>query len=287
MVWRITRHLFAIAATVLLGGLICATLVRFAPGFAVDEQQLDPRLSAESLRRLHESHQSEKNILQFYTGYLKRVLHGELGTSRSLGQPVSTLLHDRFPVTLRLVASGLALGWMMALGLSLTTALVRVKAYSLLAIALSGTFLCIPAAVLALLSVMLNTPGYLAIALIVFPKVFAYSRNLLEKAYSSPHIITARAKGLGGLRILFWHVLPVSAPSLLALAGVSVSIALGAAIPIEALCGLAGVGDLAWQAALGRDLPLLVNITVLVMLVTMLSNSGADVIGHAMRGQES
>ncbi len=233
MAWRITRHLLVIAAIVLIGGLICATLVRFAPGFAVDEQQL------------------------------------------------------RFPVTLRLVGSGLALGWAIALGFSLTSALVRVKAYSLLAIALSGTFLCIPAAALALLSVLLNTPGYLAIALIVFPKVFTYSRNLLEKAYSSPHIITARAKGLGDLRILVWHVLPVSAPSLLALAGVSVSIALGAAIPIEALCGLAGVGDLAWHAALGRDLPLLVNITVLVTLVTMLSNSGADVIGHALRGQES
>ncbi len=287
MVWRITRHLLAIAAIVLLGGLICATLVRFAPGFSVDEQQLDPRLSANSLRALHESHQSERNILQFYAGYMKRAMHGDLGTSRSLSQPVSALLHDRFPVTLSLVASGLALGWMIALGLSLTTVLVRVKACSVLAIAVSGAFLCIPAAVLALLSVMLNTPGYLAIALIVFPKVFTYSRNLLEKAYSSPHIITARAKGLGDLRILFWHVLPVSAPSLLALAGVSVSIALGAAIPIEALCGLAGVGDLAWQAALGRDLPLLVNITVLVTLLTMLSNSGADVISHALRGQES
>jgi peptide/nickel transport system permease protein len=279
--------MLAIVTIALLGGLICATLVRFAPGFSIDEQQLDPRLSTDSLRALHESHKSEQNILQFYVGYMKRVLHGELGTSRSLGQPVRTLLYDRFPLTLRLVASGLALGWMIALSLSLTTVLVRVKAYSLLAIALSGIFLCIPAAVLALLSVIWNTPGYLAIALIVFPKVFTYSRNLLEKAYSSPHIITARAKGLGDLRILFWHVLPVAAPPLLALAGVSVSIALGAAIPVEALCGLAGVGDLAWQAALGRDLPLLVNITVLVTLVTMLSNSGADVIGHALRGQES
>jgi len=30
-----------------------------------------------------------------------------------------------------------------------------------------------------------------------------------------------------------------------------------------------------------------VNITVLVTLLTMLSNSGADVISHALRGQES
>ena len=55
------------------------------------------------------------------------------------------------------------------------------------------------------------------------------------------------------MRVLCWHVIPVSAAPLLALAGVSVSIALGAAIPVEALCGIPGIGQLAWQAALGRD----------------------------------
>jgi len=85
---------------------------------------------------------------------------------------------------------------------------------------------------------------------------------------------------------LFWHVAPVAAPQLLALAGVSVSMAVGAAIPVEALCGLAGIGQLAWQAALARDLPLLVTITILVTLVTLLANSGADVIGHVVRSQE-
>ena len=74
---------------------------------------------------------------------------------------------------------------------------------------------------------------------------------------------------------------------LLALAGVSVSLAIGAAIPVEALCGLAGIGQLAWQAALARDLPLLMNITVLVTLVTLLANSSADVIGHVWRGQQA
>ena len=78
----------------------------------------------------------------------------------------------------------------------------------------------------------------------------------------------------------------MAAPQLLAVAGVSVSVALGAAIPVEALCGLAGVGQLAWQAALARDLPLLMNITLLVTLVTLLAHSGADVIGHMLRSQE-
>lgn len=284
---RILRHVLTLTATALLSGLLCATLVRFSPGFDVDEQQLDSRLSAESLQTLRESHASERNLVQFYLSYLNRLLHGDLGRSHSLNQPVRTLLRDRVPVTLRLVAVGLTLGWVIALSLSLTAAVLRAASFSLIAVTLSGGFLCIPAAVLALLSVLFNSPGFLAIALIVFPKVFAYSRNLLLKAYASPHVITARAKGLGRMRILLWHVLPVTAPVLLALAGVSVSVALGAAIPVEALCGIAGVGQLAWRAALGRDLPLLVNITVLVALVTLTANSLADVINHSMGYPES
>lgn len=285
---RIAGHALALVATVLLGGLLSATLVRLAPGFDVDEQELDPHLSAESVHALGAARRQENNIFHFYLSYMKRAAHGDLGTSLALGQPVRSLLRDRAPLTLRLLIFGLGLAWVAALTMALTAAWLKFAAYDLLTTLVSGTFLCIPAAVLALLSVLWNVPGSLAIALIVFPRIYRFTRNLLAKSYSLPHIITARAKGLGEARILFWHVVPGVAPQLLAVAGVSVSIAVGAAIPVEALCGLAGVGQLAWQAALARDLPLLINITILVTLVTLLANSGADVIGHMVRGgQES
>lgn len=287
MLKRIARHGLAIVATVLLGGFLSATLVRLAPGFDADEQELDPHLNSESIRALREARLEQHNIFLFYLHSLERAAHGDLGTSISLGQPVNTLLRNRAPLTMRLVGIGLLMSWTAAMALALSAAWLRTAAYDALATLVSGAFLCIPAAVLALLSVLWNVPGALAIGLIVFPQVFRYARNLLAKAYAKPHIVTARAKGLSELRILFWHVIPVAGPQLLAVAGVSVSIAIGAAIPIEALCGLAGVGQLAWQAALARDLPLLVNITVLVTLVTLLANSGADVIGHMLRGQEA
>lgn len=288
MLWRkIARHGFAIVATVLLGGLLSATLVRLAPGFDVDEAQLDPHLNSQSVQALRRARLDQHNIFRFYFHSLQSALHGDLGTSISLGQPVSTLLRDRAPVTLRLVGIGLLISWAVAMALALSAAWLRVSTYDALTTAISGTFLCIPAAVLALLSVLWNVAGALAIALIVFPRIYRYARNLLAKAYSLPHIITARAKGLSELRILFWHVVPVAAPQLLALAGVSVSLAVGAAIPVEALCGLAGVGQLAWQAALARDLPLLTNLTILVTLVTLLANSGADVIGYMLLSHEA
>jgi peptide/nickel transport system permease protein len=79
--------------------------------------------------------------------------------------------------------------------------------------------------------------------------------------------------------------LPVSAGPLIALAGVSVSLALGASIPVEALCGIAGLGQLAWQAALGRDLPLLVTLTVVVTMVTLAANMTSDLVNESLKSR--
>lgn len=284
---KIARHGMTLAATALLGGFLCATFVRLAPGFDSDEAALDPHLNSQSIQALRQARSEQHNIVRFYFHSLQQALHGDLGTSVSLRQPVSTLLRDRVGLTLRMTGLGLLMSWAAVLALALSAAWLQVSAYDLFATGIASLLLCVPAAVLALLSVLWNVPGALAIALIIFPRDYRYTRNLLAKAYSLPHIVSARAKGLRELRILFWHVVPVAGPQLLALAGVSVSLAVGAAIPVEALCGLAGIGQLAWQAALARDLPLLMTITVVVTLVTLLANSSADVIGQVWRGQQA
>ncbi len=214
-------------------------------------------------------------------------MRGDLGDSRTLGEPVRQLLAERLPETLETVGLGLALGW--TLGLTLATAAVLSRAlWADLAASLSASLLlCIPAAVLALLFVIAQAPGRLAVGLIVFPKIFHYARNLLAQSAALPHVLTARAKGAGGSRVLLWHILPVAAPQLLALAGVSVSLAFAADLPVEVVCDLPGIGQLAWKAALGRDLPLLVNLTMIVTLVTVLANSAAEVTAHPLRGAEA
>src|SRR5580704_7369331 len=161
--WKITGHVLSLLATVLLGGLLSATLVRLAPGFDTDVRELDPHLNAESVKALRDARRQDRNVLQFYFSYMKRAVGGDLGTSLALGQPVRTLLRDRAPLTLRLLTTGLALAWLLTLTLALSAAWLRLSIYDTLTTAVSGTFLCIPAAVLALLSVLWNAPGALAI----------------------------------------------------------------------------------------------------------------------------
>src|SRR5215472_5564906 len=109
MLSRFARHAARITGTLILGGLLGATLVRLAPGFGVDEAELDSRLSSQSIQALRQAQTNERNLASFYFHYLSQLLRGDLGTSRSLERPVAELLKERAPETAKSVAAGLAL----------------------------------------------------------------------------------------------------------------------------------------------------------------------------------
>ena len=279
----ILHRLGLAAMTVVAGGLISATLVRFAPGFGTDERQLDARLSSDSIAAIRNENSGERNVIRFYTGCIRRALHGDFGVSRSLNRPVRQLLQERGPVTLAVAGRGLALAWGAAALAVLAAWLLRTRAVQFTTTIFSGILLCLPTGVLALLSVLVSAPGYLPIGLIVFPKVFRYLSNIVAEVRQMPHIITAYAKGVSEPAVFFRHVVPVIQREVLALAGISVGIAISAAIPVEALCGIQGIGQLAWQSALARDLPLLINISMLVIACVVVANAGADLLSEERR----
>jgi peptide/nickel transport system permease protein len=216
-------------------------------------------------------------LLRYYTGYIRGLAHGDFGTSYSLKRPVRELLTDRGPATLRLAGCGLIAGWVLGLTLAVIATQWKVAALKAFTSGFTALLLCVPAALVGLVVLVARAQWWWAIALIILPKIYSYARGLLDKVAKEPHVLLARAKGVGKTRIFAWHVLPSILPELLALAGVSVSLAFSAAIPIEAVCDIPGVGQLAWQAALGRDLPILVTITLLLALITRAANAAADI----------
>jgi peptide/nickel transport system permease protein len=168
---------------------------------------------------------------------------------------------------------GILGGWALALIFALPGVVYPTRFWDAIGAGLSGVLLCVPSAALALLIFVYAGPVRAVMALAVFPRVFEYLRNVLSQATAQPHVMAARARGIGPWRILCWHIVPVAAPQALALAGVSVSMAFGAAVAVEVICDFPGIGQLAWKAALSRDLPLLVTLTMLVTLTTQLTNA--------------
>ncbi len=270
---KVVSRLLLLTALTLLGGLISATLVRVAPGYGTDQRELDPRLSQASVEALRNSSRIDSGLLSYYGRYLSNAAHGDFGTSQWLGRPVRSLIQERLPITARSVFAGILLAWVVALASTLTIFFPGGAGFNCPGTAISGIFIALPTGVVAMAAVYLRLPVFAAIAVVTFPKLYRYLRNLLSDAYGQPHILAARARGIKPARIVFRHVLPLAAPALAALFGVSLSMAFGAAIPIEALCDSPGVGQLAWQAALNRDLPLIMNITLFITLLTVAANS--------------
>jgi peptide/nickel transport system permease protein len=262
----------------ILSGLGGAALVSLAPGLGIGEQALDTRLSPQTREALEERHAAERNPLTYYARLLAGLARGDAGTSSVFGQPVAGLIRERAGVTVAAVAEGLAIGWCAAVLLAMAAALSRSAIAAVPAFAVSGSLLSLPSAVLAMICLVLELPPSIAIGAVVFPRVFPHAYEQLRASLAAPHVLMARASGIAGTRLLLFYVAPSTLMPLLALAGVSITLAFGASIPIEALADFPGVGQLAWRAALGRDLPVLVAVTLLLTAVTVVSNVIADLV---------
>jgi peptide/nickel transport system permease protein len=274
---KVVRAFAKVLLFSLFAGLLAASLVRVAPGFGVDERELNFQLSHESVEAIRSTHRLDSGLLSYYTHYLAGAVRGDLGTSESLQQPVTSLIRARFPVTARSVLFGVLLAWMAALIAALAGIRFRGMAADLSGTLVSGFLIALPSAVVAVFSVYLRAPVFLAIAVVTFPKLFRYLRSLLERAQAQPYVLAAQARGIGRWRIIFRHVFPLASPGIIALLGVSLSLAFGTAIPIEALCDSPGIGQLAWQATVNRDLPLIMNLALLATVITVAANSLASI----------
>ena len=275
MTLRLLREAFILLLTLAIGGFLGCLLLRYGPGFDTDERDLDQRYSSATLQALHKARAGEQNVGTFYLNYLKNAAQGDLGVSTSLNQPVGQLIAARAPATIRLISLGLLAGWIPGLLLGFAAAIKPRSPIPLFSELLSGFFLCFPAAVLALMLFLAGGPASIVIAAAIFPRVYRYSRTFLGDSLARPHVLAAAARGIPRSAILLRYVLPPAIAPLSALLGVSITLAFTATIPVEVICDIPGLGQLAWKAALARDLPLLAAMTLIVTGVTLTANTTA------------
>jgi peptide/nickel transport system permease protein len=256
--------------TVGVAGVFSTLLVRLAPGFGVDERQLDLRLSDGSVAALRD--RATPSAWHSLGGLLR----GDWGDSVSLRRPVRELVSERLAVTARTLCAGLAIAWAASAVLCLASLCLRRSGLDLAVALMTGGLLCLPAAVVGLLSVYFEAGPALALAAVLFPRVMRYARNILAAGSRRPHVLAARSRGVSASALALRHICFPAAPELLALAGISVGVAAGAVIPAEALCDSAGLGQLVWQSAMARDLPVLAPLTTLAAALTCAANLFAD-----------
>jgi ABC-type dipeptide/oligopeptide/nickel transport system permease component len=274
-------HVARFAFTVLAAGFLGATLVYVAPAFGVSEEELDPRLNRETVEALRD--RGRVGLVEFYGRFLRGAVRGDFGISPSLNRPVAELLRERFPLTLRYLGAGAGLGVVAGVIAAAMVMLFRSPLVRAGPVAASCLFLSIPSAALALICLILAWPPWFALATLLFPRVYRYAMAFLGRAEAAPYVVAARARGLAPWRILARHIVPVAAPQLLSVVGMAISVGFPALVPIEAVSDSAGIGQLAWKAALARDLPVLVTLTMAASVIVLMGNAAADWSADSLR----
>jgi peptide/nickel transport system permease protein len=256
-----------------LGFFGAACLVRYSPGFDIDPREADHRLSEESLRALREQRQRDSALLPFTIRYVKGIFSGDFGWSTSANRPVAELIRERAPVTVRLVIIGTLIAGLAALGAAVSKRVLRPLAA--VATGSAALLLAMPAGVIALMAVFAGVPAEAALAAVVAPGIYVYCDRLLGKQENATSTLAACALGIGRVRMFVVHILPVLAAELGGLAGMAFITAVSSSIAVEAICSRPGLGQLAWRAAMDRDMPVVATVTVLMVIATRVSAAAA------------
>ncbi len=238
-----------------------------------------------------------------YLQWLGHALHGNLGQSIILQQPVPTALAQRLPVTLALGVVGLLFSLVVSIPLGVLAASFRNSPIDYVVNVLSIIGSTVPSFVLGLVFILVFAVllkifppgGYVPfnqdpvqnLRDLIMPAIVLGSAavsinmrqvraNMLEILHQD-YIRTARAKGLTRRRVLFVHALRNALLPLLTIVGIQVGAILGGTFIVESIFLWPGIGSLAIQSILAKDYPVVQGVVLLSALAYMTANLLVDI----------
>lgn len=263
--FHLLRRLARLSSLVVLAALGCVLLMRFAPGYFSDAREMDGAYAHQARTELDALQRTQGSARALLLQQISSWLHGDLGTSRHYEVPVAGLLRERAVPSLKLLTRGVAVGWLLAAAFALPLSGRRTARGEVAIVTGTAFLLAVPAGVLATLAFLLNKGGpVFVMAVLVAARDFKLLYRILRAAWRQPHVLHARVQGFAPLAILRVHLLPVLSRELLALAMMSFVVAISALVPVEVIFNVSGLGQLAWTAALNRDMPVLVAATAIL-----------------------
>lgn len=297
------------AGILLVVSLLSFALLDLAPGDYFDEFRLNRGISAETFQFLRHQYGLDQSMPARYGRWIRACVDGTWGYSIAQHRPAGPLIRERAANTLLLSGTALMITWLLAIPGAIWAMIGRQWRARLL-IGCASAVMSIPDLVLVLLLSVaaLNTNlapiagmssvgseqlrGFNRMAdvalhaivpittlvLSMLPVAVLHAINAMEDSMQEPFVLTARLNGVGRLRILVRHVLPVAANPLITLAGVSVGTLLSSAVIVEAVCGWPGLGRLLLESIQNRDMHVVLGATMLSCFFLLTATSIADMV---------
>jgi oligopeptide transport system permease protein len=271
-------------------------LMRLAPGGPFDDEQA---LAPEILANLEAAYGLDQPILVQYRNYLGGLLRGDLGPSfRYKDFGVSWLIVQGLPVTAGLGAAALILAVTAGVPLGMLAGRRRNQTADHLVMGGALIGIAVPNFVVAPLLALVfgvllgwlpvggweaGAPRYAVLPVVTLALPFvAYiarlTRGSLLEVLQSPHIRTARAKGLSESRILWRHAFKPTILPVVSFLGPAAAALLTGSLVVEQVFGLPGVGRYFVQGAVNRDYTLVMGMVVFYAALIVVLNLVVDLV---------
>ena len=296
--------------------MIVFVVIRVVPGNPI-AMMLPPGATEDDIAQLQALYGFDKSILEQFIIWLSGVVQGDFGTSISTRQPVAGLVLNRLPATLELSIISLIFAVLMGGTMALLGTRFRDgKAEGVIDV-IAGMALSIPDFLWGLILILLfhisgrispalnidfSTQFYLfeailrlrfdviydlighmlmpslALAIPLAAIIAQLLKQSLKETMHLDYVTLARTKGYSEGKVITREALPNAILPTLTLVGVQFTFLIGGTVIIERLFSYEGLGNMAIDAVINRDLPLIQGIVILFALLFTLVNLAVDML---------
>jgi peptide/nickel transport system permease protein len=103
-------------------------------------------------------------------------------------------------------------------------------------------------------------------------------KGALNEAMAQDYVLLARLKGMSELRLVLQEALRNAIGPTLALTGVQFTFLIGGTVIIERIFAYPGIGNMAIEAVINRDLPLIQGLVLVFAVIFILINIAVDLL---------
>jgi len=305
------RRLAASVPTVLLILIGIFLLLQFAPGDTVDAMMAQMGGGdAATARELRKFYGLDLSVPAQLGNYLWRLVRFDLGFSAIYGKPVVTVIAERLPATLLLMVSALSFAFFFGLVLGVVAARrvnkwpdTLISTFGLIFYATPSFWFGLMAIVVFSIYLQWFPPGgledittvntglwrmldiarhlvlpTLTLGFIYLAIYLRIMRASMLEVQNLDFVRTARAKGLDETRVVVRHVLRNALLPMVTLIGLQAGTMLGGSVVVESVFSLPGLGRLAYESVIQRDLNTLLGIVFVSALVVIAVNFVTDLL---------
>ena len=286
-------------------------LLNLAPGDTVDALVGDMGgADAAFIERLRAEYGLDQPVWVQLWRYMTKLATFDFGWSFVYEQPVSTVLLDRLGTTLLLMATSLSIAFTIGIAAGAIAARRVYSATDNVISVLGLIFYATPSFFLSLMMILLFSVklGWLpvggiktiagfytgwdhivdvakhlimptaALSLIYLSFYLRLMRASVLEVADLDYVRTARAKGAGETRLMIHHIMRNALLPVVTLLGLQFSTVLGGSVVVETIFTLPGLGQLAYQSVIQRDMNTLMGIIFLCSIIVVVVNFLTDLL---------